>query len=382
MQMGGFRIGTIKGIPIRIHVTFLIALPFLALGFARVFTEAADLADVPPERMAGSPLLWGLVVALFLFASVLIHELAHSLYALHRGGKVRDITLLMIGGVSQIAEPPRRARDEAVMALAGPLVSLILGGVLYGLHVAVAGTTSFALRFGLFYLGSLNVVLGLFNLLPAFPMDGGRIVRAVLRGRLGMVRATQIAAALGKGFALLFALWGFLAPNLLLILIAFFVFIGAEGETRSVLVQAVIGRLQVRDLMRTEVCAVPAQVTVHEAAERMLSARQLACAVIRDGRALGWVSLDAIQVVPAAQRASTVVEEIATEAPVLAPSDRASKAFRMMAESEVSQLAVAEEGRLVGVLSRDDIVRGFKLGELEASQRRRPPPRGLIPRQV
>jgi len=105
MNGGAIRIGSIAGIPIRIHVTFLIILPFLAFGFARVYREAARAAGVPPEQLGGSPLLWGFVVALALFVSVLLHELAHSLYAMKAGGRVRDITLLMIGGVSQIAEP-------------------------------------------------------------------------------------------------------------------------------------------------------------------------------------------------------------------------------------------------------------------------------------
>src|SRR5262245_17295929 len=103
MSMDGFRIGTIRGIPIRVHFTFLLVLPLLAFGFARSFRAAAGLADVPPEQLSGRPWVWGLGVAIALFASVLVHELAHSLYALRKGGRVRGITLLMIGGVSQLS---------------------------------------------------------------------------------------------------------------------------------------------------------------------------------------------------------------------------------------------------------------------------------------
>src|SRR5512138_1132756 len=217
---GSIRIGTIRGIPIRIHVTFLVVLPLLAWGFGRVFSEAARLAGIPPSELRGPPILWGLVVALALFASVLVHELAHSLYALRPGGRVRDITLLMIGGVSQISEPPRTGRGEAMMALVGPLTSLVLGGAFYLVWRAIAATSQFDLAFATFHLFYLNVTLGVFNLLPAFPMDGGRVLRGVLADRVGLLRATEIAAMAGKAFAVLFAIAGFFSLNLLLMAVA------------------------------------------------------------------------------------------------------------------------------------------------------------------
>jgi len=168
-------------------------------------------------------------VAIALFACVLVHELAHSLYALRKGGRVRDITLLMVGGVSQMSEPPKEVKHEAIMALAGPLVSFALGAEFHLLRL-LADHASFNLRFALFYLGILNLALGAFNLLPAFPMDGGRILRAVLATRMGLVQATRTAAKVGKVFAVVFGVLGVLTINMLLVLIAFFMFIGAEGE--------------------------------------------------------------------------------------------------------------------------------------------------------
>jgi len=368
--MTGFRIATIRGIPIRIHFTFLLVLPFLAFAFARAFRSAAELADVPPEQLGGTPWLWGLGVALALFASVLVHELAHSLYALRKGGRVRDITLLMIGGVSQLTEPPREARHEAVMALVGPLVSLGLGGLFYLLHLAAA-RASFDLRFALFYIGSLNLFLGVFNLLPAFPMDGGRILRAVLATRMGMVRATHIASRIGKLFAVGFAIWGFLTFNMLLLLIAFFVFVGANAETNAVMVKALLGRLHVRDVMSDQVLAVPADLSVYEAAERMLRERRLAFAVTVEGQPVGLVTLDAIQAVPPERRAELRARDIIVETPPLSPGDDAAVALRTMGETDLPLLAVAEDGRLVGTVSREDIARSLALGELEETQHRR-----------
>jgi len=372
MEMKGFRIATIRGIPIRIHFTFLLALPLIAFGFGRAFIAAARFADVPATELSGSPWFWWLGVAVALFLSVLVHEFAHALYALRAGGQVRDITLLMIGGVSQIAEPPKRLRQEAVMALVGPVVSLALGGGFYLLH-ALADGASFNLRFALFHLASLNIFLGLFNLVPAFPMDGGRILRSALATRMGLVPATHIASRIGRVFAVLFGIWGFVSFNMLLLLIAFFVFVSAEAETRAVMVKALLGRLPVKDVMKAQVCSVRGDFSVHAAAEDMLEQRSLACAVTVDGQIAGLVTLDAIAAVPPERRSQTRVGEIAILTPPLSPGDEVAKALRIMSETDTPQIAVAEAGRLVGTVSREDIVRELKLTELASTQRQQVP---------
>jgi len=369
MQTGGFKIGSIRGIPIRVHFTLLLILPLLAFAFARAFRDAARLAEVPPDQVTGNPLLWGLGLAVALFVSVLLHELAHSLYALRKGGQVRDITLMMVGGVSQISEMPREPKHEAMMAFVGPLLSIVLGILLYGIHALLADTHSFQLRFAMFYLGGLNLFLGFFNLLPAFPMDGGRILRALLTPRLGAVRATRSAAGIGKGFAVLFALFGLYTMNVLLILIAVFVYMGAESEKRAVLVKSLIGRLHVRDLMSPQVLTLPPEATVYEAAERMLRDRRLALAATRDGQLLGLVTLEGVQTVSAERRHQVLAGEIAQRAPAVQPDDDAASALRIMNETNAPQLAVvAEDGSLIGSIDREDILRGLKLSELEATQ--------------
>lgn len=312
METGGFTIGSVRGIPIRVHFTLLLVLPLLAFAFSRAFRDAARLAEVPPDQLTGSPLLWGLGLAVALFVSVLLHELAHSLYALKKGGQVRDITLMMVGGVSQISEMPREPKHEAMMAFVGPLLSILLGVLLYAIHALLSETPWFQLRFAMFYLGGLNLFLGFFNLLPAFPMDGGRILRALLTRRLGMVRATRFAATIGKVFAVLFAIWGLYTMNVLLMVIAVFVYMGAESEKRAVLVKALMGQLRVRDLMS----APPA-----------------------------------------------------TRAPAVLPDDDAASALRIMNETNAPQLAVvAEDGSLIGSIGREDILRGLNPSEIEAMQ--------------
>jgi len=367
--MGGFKIATIKGIPIRIHYTFLLILPFLAYQFGLLFREAARHADVPPQQIHGDPFVWGLVLALALFFSVLVHELAHSLYAIRKGGRVRDITLLMIGGVSNLSEPPKTPQGEAVMALVGPLTSVALGVVFYALDRAIAGIGSFDLKFGLFYLAEMNLFLGVFNLLPAFPMDGGRIVRALLTPRYGLIRATQIAAGLGKLFAVVFGIIGLFSFNFVLVIIAFFIFLGAEGESRSVLIQAMLGHVRVRDLMSPVRGFVSPTTSAYEAAERMLRDRCLAYPVVDNGRVVGVVTAALVERVPPASRETTSVAEVMRPARAVSPDDDLGRALQAMSEKDVRLLPVVQDGTAIGILQRSDVMRSLKLQELELSQR-------------
>ena len=362
------RVGTVRGIPIRAHATFILVLPFLAYGFARAFTAAARAAGIPPERLTGSPWLWGLGVALALFLSVLVHELAHSLYALSKGGRVRGITLLPIGGVSEIAEPPRSGRNEAVMALVGPATSLVLGGVFAALSRALGSVAGVDLRFALFQLTYLNVVLGIFNLLPAFPMDGGRILRGLLAERMGALRATRIASETGKVFAVVFALLGFAAANVLLVVVAFFVYLGAEAENRSVLVKALLGHIRVRDLLTTRVEPVAPSLSVFDAGERMLRERRIGFPVAEGGRVLGVVGLEDVQRVPPESRATVRVAEVVRAVPAVAADEPAARVLGLLGAARGSLVPVVEGGLVLGLLSDADVARALQLSRLEATQ--------------
>jgi Zn-dependent protease len=365
----GIRIATIRGIPIRIHFTFLLILPLLAYGFGRELAAAAQRANVPHDKLAGSPWVWGLAVALALFASVLVHELAHSMYALRKGGRVRAITLLPIGGVSELTRAPPTPAQEAIMALVGPLTSLALGGMFSALHRWAAPLRNFELSFGLYYLGYLNLMLGAFNLLPAFPMDGGRILRGLLARTKGPVRATQIAATVGKLFAALFAALGFVSGNLILMVIGFFVFVGAGGEERLVVARALLGDLRVREVMTPQVDAISAGETLYDAGERMVHERRLAFPVTDDGRVLGVLTLDQVEHVPLERRRGASAREAMEPAPAIDPDDPVAEALRILDERRLSALPVTHEGHLMGMLSRSEIASGLRLREFEATQR-------------
>jgi Zn-dependent protease len=219
------QIGNIAGIPVKIHWSFLLVIPLFAwiIGSQIVLTTELIriLFGVPIDATlittGFNPYILGTAVALGLFFGVFVHEVAHSLIAKARGIKIHGITLLILGGVSQMEEVVPDPKVELPMALAGPLTSLAIGiicsALVYVFPVlpdpAVAGVLIFT--FG--YLGLLNVLLFAFNLLPAFPMDGGRVLRAWLARRMPLSRATQIAADVGKGFAVLFGIFGFLMLN-------------------------------------------------------------------------------------------------------------------------------------------------------------------------
>lgn len=214
------RIATIFGVPIRVHITLWIFLPLIALNFS--------------GTLGLGSILWGALAATGLFASVALHELGHSIVAIARGCRVREILLLPIGGVAQLEGLPRNPRDEMLIAVAGPAVSLLLflsfGAVALFFHLLRLMTP--ALLFGM--LSGINLMLALFNLLPSFPMDGGRIFRAWMTPRVGRLEATRRAAIMGRVMAVLFGLIGFFQGNIFLMGIAVFIYVAAGAEYRMV----------------------------------------------------------------------------------------------------------------------------------------------------
>jgi Zn-dependent protease len=219
-----YSIGRIFDIPVRVHVTLLIFLPLFALSFA------------PVAGVRG--LVYGALGAAGLFGSVVLHEVGHSLVARAKGSRILEILLLPIGGMARLNQLPKRPADEIQTALAGPAVSFALGILGYWLAPLV-DVANPILGFMLRELARINLVLAVFNLIPSFPMDGGRVFRAVLTPRLGRLAATQLAAKVGRGIAWLFGIWA-VAPILFgghlsfsLLLIAFFVHQSAGAEARQ-----------------------------------------------------------------------------------------------------------------------------------------------------
>src|SRR5687767_13401948 len=225
---GSFKIGRFSGIDVKVHWTFLLLLAFFAfLGYQT------------SGSLAGALTATAVIVALFI--CVLLHEFGHSLVAQRLGLGIHSITLLPLGGVSNLESLPEKPSDEVKITLAGPLVNVVLAPIFVALGLLFGAVprmpTDLLMGIGsvgqfFVYLGYLNVVLAVFNLIPAFPLDGGRILRALLATRLGAVRATDISSAVGQLFAVAFFLIGLLGGNFLLALVAVFIFFGRSEERR------------------------------------------------------------------------------------------------------------------------------------------------------
>ena len=275
---GSLKLGRILGINVYVHLTFFLLLGFLGVahGMSGRSLEAA---------------LTGLLFFTGLFACVLLHEYGHALAARKYGIATRDITLLPIGGVARLERMPDKPSQELVVALAGPLVNgiiaagLFLGLTLTGTWQPLASLTTTSGNL-LERLLAVNVFLVLFNLLPAFPMDGGRVLRSLLAMRLDYARATRIAARIGQGMALVFGFLG-LFTNPMLLLIALFVWVGAAQEAAAAAMKASFTGVTVRDAMLTDFRALSPQDSLGDVTKLLLAGSQTDFPVADGGRVVG-----------------------------------------------------------------------------------------------
>ena len=304
--MPRYRIGSVLGIPIQLDLTFLLVLPLFAFVIATQVelwsTTLNDIwaANLDPGLLSTSPMPWvlGIISALGLFAGILFHELGHSVVALRYGFPIESITLWLFGGIAQFTEMPEDWKQELQIAVAGPIVSVLIGVVSYLAFLAVPTAHSLLLdatRFVLGYLAIMNVALAVFNMLPGFPMDGGRVLRALLARNRSYAQATKIAAEVGKWFAILLGLFGlFVTSNIFLIALAFFIYIGASSEAQQTVMRAAFEGVEVRDIMTPgdRVETVPEDMSVADLIEKMFRDRHTGYPVERDGEVVGLVTLE------------------------------------------------------------------------------------------
>jgi len=232
-----YRIGRVWGIPIKIHISLLVLLVYVA--------TPRIIAGVKANGVRGGifSFLFILLLECLIFASIALHELGHSFVAIRKGCRVHEITLMFIGGAAKMEQLPTRPKDEFLMAIAGPLVSLALGAIGLSSGITLYHTHGVWQELGVVFLiaGGVNLILAAFNLIPAFPMDGGRVFRALMTPRHGRVKATYYASRLGRALAVAFFIIGLFgikgvlrSGNPFLILIAFFIFVTADREYRMV----------------------------------------------------------------------------------------------------------------------------------------------------
>jgi Zn-dependent protease/CBS domain-containing protein len=364
-----FKIGRFSGIDVRVHWTFFLLLAFFAfIGY----------------QASGSPLgaLTAAVTIVALFLCVLLHEFGHSLVAQRLGIEIHSITLLPIGGVSNLESLPEKPADEVKISVAGPLVSVVLALLFFGVGLLLGAvprvpTDLFTGWFGsvgqfFFYLGFLNMVLAVFNLLPAFPLDGGRILRGLLATRLGAVRATDVASVVGQVFAAAFFLVGLLSGDFLLALVAVFIFFGASGEAQMVRQRELTRGLTVSDVMgtkhRTE--TVTPNHTFGQVLELVLHGYQEDFPVLDDGKLVGVLTRNEIMTAAhSPERYSSVRDLMKTNVPTISSqADLFEDGLRILQQSGLRALPVTENGELVGMLTIEDVGQASLLRPLPATE--------------
>lgn len=356
-QRGALTILRVRGVPIRLHVSVLLLVPFLTFALAAQTGMVAQAAHLPPSRLALPGWAWGLIASAGLLVSITLHELAHTLVAIRHGGRVESIVLMALGGVSQVTQMPRRPRHELAMAIAGPFTSVAIAAAL-SLGYAATRTATPALAFGLFVLAYLNLVLGLFNLLPAFPMDGGRVLRAALAWRWGKQRATRIAATVGKTMAVLFGLFGLLGGGVWLVFIAFFVWAGATQEKLHAEVQNALADLRVGEVNNT-VPAVSADASVEDARLALRDAGARSAVVTEGEKTLGVIRHDDVYHVPVAERLAARVRDHMVRMVAVQGDEELAESFdRVLRDGEVP--VVDAGGHALGVVRAADVIRKLR----------------------
>jgi Zn-dependent protease/predicted transcriptional regulator len=341
-----WKLGTFAGIGVYVHATFSILIAWVVLGR---WLETRNV----PETLAS------VAFVLSLFACVVLHEFGHALTARRYGIRTRDITLLPIGGLARLEKMPDRPIEEFWVALAGPAVNVVIAAALFAALSVTGGLQpldSAGLLEGTFLnrLMLVNVSLVLFNLLPAFPMDGGRVLRALLAMRMEYARATRVAASVGQGMALLFGFLGFFT-NPFLLFIALFVWIGAEQEAAFAQLKVSLGGIPVERAMLTDFRALSPRDSLHDAVNAILAGSQHDFPVVEDGYVQGLLTRADLLKALALRQLSEVGEAMQRDFPTAHPDEPLENAFQRLQESRGATMPVLRNGRLVGMLTSENI---------------------------
>lgn len=383
-----FKVGWIFGINIFVDWSWLFIFWLVTWNLADgVFRE------LHPEWTPVISWVTAVVASLLFFASVLAHEISHSLVARAQGTPVRNITLFLFGGVANIQREPTSAKSEFVMAIVGPLTSMALGVFFLlagGVRISAFGATVAdpiaamsrldPLSTLLLWLGPINIIVGIFNLVPGFPLDGGRVLRSIVWGVTGNLRrATFFASLVGQAVAWIFVfvgvamIFGIAVPffgsgligGLWLALIGWFLHHAAAQSYRQVVIEDLLAGVSVAELMRANVTTVPSQIPVSTLVhDYILGTDERSFPVIAGDNLVGLVSLEDVRQVNRDKWVTTKISEIMTPATKLTlatPREDAAEAFNDLSSHDVQQLPVVQDGRLVGMLRQRDVVRWLRL---------------------
>jgi len=356
----GFRLGRIFGIPIYLHASWLIIFLLITVTLAKQFTSQHP-GWSPQQHWA-----LGIITSILFFGSVVFHELSHSVVAKRYRIPVDSITLFVFGGLSRISRDPSNAWQEFNIAIAGPLSSLFLGGCfwlvahyVHGNELVVAACT---------WLWQINVVLAVFNLVPGFPLDGGRVLRGIAWGITGnFERATKIAANAGKAFAyvmILVGVWQMLNGNwvggLWTAFIGWFLLSAAQESYAQVAIRSTLNGVRAADVMSQDVPTVTRDMSLEEYVHEVLRTGVMTHIVIGAGKPVGLVSLQAARTVPRNEWATNSVQAVMLPIERIQwanPDEPALAVLERMQKEDIAQMPVAADGNIVGMISRDGILR-------------------------
>ncbi len=375
------QVGKLIGIPIRLHFTFLFILLGIIYGFAnlpateyRIPLGLGGLDMDPLFRYSLSS-----IAGILFFFTLLLHELSHSYVAMKFGTKIHSITLFFFGGLAMMEEIPKSPEKEWRIAIAGPAMSFAIGGIFLLTYFGIKTLNLAVYRpveILVFIIGFLNVVLATFNLIPAFPMDGGRVLRAFLAKRMPFLKATKRAVLIGKIFAVMMALIGIMPnPYLLIVegkimpfwniwlpMIAIFLYIAATEEENATITFAALEGIKVKNVMRIERTSVQEDMPISELASKMLEERTAEYAVLSEsGELKGFVTFDELKKLSVEQRhflkVSDVISSFDRIGDIILVGEEAAEALKRMIRNKRNVLAVREEesGNFVGIITRRDL---------------------------
>ena len=366
-MQSSFRLFSVRGIDIKIHITFPLILVWAAIQFGALSERGLEGA------------VFGVLVTLLLFTIVIMHELGHSFMALEFDVPISQIVLLPIGGVAQMGRMPDKPGQEFMVAIAGPLVNFVLAIVL-GLLAALLplelsrdaimrtlrgmGELNLTSVFG--YVFATNLFIMIFNLLPAFPMDGGRVLRALLATRLEYTRATSIAVFVGQGMAWLMGLWGFLGGGFFLILIAIFIYLGASQEGQMAQLRGVLADLTVDQAYSAQTVRLSPDDSLQRAVDVTLRSFQANFPVCEDDRLVGMLTQQ--QLVDRLQHVgpeTPIREAMNTDFRAVRPDEGLFEVQQELAQSEFEAFPVAEGDRFLGLITQQDIAEMYRLASSE-----------------
>ncbi|MDR0767919.1 MAG: CBS domain-containing protein [Methanosarcinales archaeon] len=376
-----YKIATIKGIPIRVHITFFLVF----LLFAFIFTITGwpfGFQHVEPSIVR---YILACLTAVLFFVTLLIHELAHAVLAKSYGAKIQSITLFFFGGITAI-ENPENKRDmdpskDLNVSLAGPLSNMVIGAVLLAINYLVFGsifgvpdaanqtaesigiaTFTYHIPTVIFLLGALNLLLGIFNLLPIYPMDGGRVLRAWLAKRTSYEEATKTAVSIGKGFSVVLAVISILTFQFLFAILALFLYISASEEGKMFKAATILEGIFVKDIMTADVVAVDESMSLNDFIRFVFQKKHPGYPVTKNGIVVGMVTVDDARFVNEAERYAFTVKDVMKEIFSIRPDATALEAFNEMGAHAIGRLIVLDdEKNMIGIISRTDLMTAIYL---------------------